>query len=67
MPFITEVKISDNNRTKVRRGGEVPVARFQYQRQVLRRHVGVLGLTAATHPLPRLAHPRGLYLDLPSV
>lgn len=65
--FIIEVKISDNNRTKDRRGGEVPITRFQYQRQVLSCHVRVLGLTAAIHPIPRLSHPRGLCLYLPSV
>lgn len=49
-----ESKISDNNRTKVRRGGEVPIARLQYQRQVLRCHVGLLGPIAAIHPLPQV-------------
>lgn len=52
-------KIYDNNCTTVRRGGEVPNARLQYQRQVLRGHVRLLGLIASIHPLPRLSHPRG--------
>lgn len=60
-----ESKMSDNNRTKVRRGGEVPIARFQYQR--LRCHVGLLGLIAAIHHLPGYPILGGLYLYLPSV
>lgn len=62
-----ESKISDNNLTKVRRGGEVPIARFQYQRQVLRCHVGLLGLIGAIHHLPGYPILGGLYLYLPSV